>query len=496
MAEQHGKAGQGARDLAEKRRLARLKQGPALALCLLALAGLAFCAAKPGLVVLALPGVLLARLWFQRLDAKLDRSRAEEKRALRGAKGEEKVADLLAQLGEGYAVYHDLPSPYGNIDHLVLSRTRGLFLIETKAHGGRVQREGEDLLINGKPPEKDFLAQVHRNRCWLRDELQRRLGCPVGVHGLLVFANAFVERVGYVKGVKVLPGRFLLSTLRQTKTLTSNPLWEHRHVLAELFPGLPSPTTAKPAEMAGTDGPAQPPAGADPTPAAALRPPGLARQFGQRFPVPVLPPPLPHTSTGEAPDAGSSEPTPPQPGKSPAFNRRTLLGCALLFVTVAFGLPLMMGAAVLILLSSAPHPKAPSPLGQQTGVATAAPPSPRAQDQTPYNPDLDNLYKSPQRLEAKYGKDQIAPYERAQYDNGFLGLVRGAAHARYVLKDYTITVAYLEDRAVAIRYKRHSAPFEMDDYELERILAANSGGLQWHLQPKDILTHLLLPFEA
>ena len=142
MAEQHGKAGQRARDLAEKRRQAQLKQGPALALCLLALAGLAFCAAKPGLLVLALPGLLLVRLWFQRLDAKLDRSLAEEKRALRGAKGEEKVADLLGQLGEGYAVYHDLPSPYGNIDHLVLSRTQGLFLIETKAHGGRVRCDG------------------------------------------------------------------------------------------------------------------------------------------------------------------------------------------------------------------------------------------------------------------------------------------------------------------------------------------------------------------
>lgn len=69
--------------------------------------------------------------------------------------------------------------------------------------------------------------------------------------------------------------------------------------------------------------------------------------------------------------------------------------------------------------------------------------------------------------------------------DGSLGLVRGAAHARYALKDYTITAAYLEGQAVAIRYQRHALPAEMDDYELERILAANSGGLQWRLQPKD-----------
>jgi hypothetical protein len=243
---------------------------------LLVLAGLAFCAAKPDLVLLALPGLFLVRLWFQRLDAKLDRSRAEEKRALRGAKGEEKVADLLAQLGEGYAVYHDLPSPYGNIDHLVLSRTQGLFLIETKAHGGRVRCDGASLLVNGKPPEKDFLAQVHRNRCWLRDELQQRLGCPVGVHGLLVFANAFVENVGYVKGVKVLPGRFLLSTLRQTKTLASNPVWEKRHALAELFPGLHSFSGSDTAETPGTGGPSEASAG---DPAEAVGSPTVARSF-------------------------------------------------------------------------------------------------------------------------------------------------------------------------------------------------------------------------
>lgn len=289
MAEQHGKAGQGARDLAEKRRQARFQQGPALALCLLVLAGLAFCAAKPGLVLLVLPGMLLVRLWLRRIDVKLDRSWAEEKRALRGAKGEEKVADLLAQLGEGYAVYHDLPSPYGNIDHLVLSRTQGLFLIETKAHGGRVRCDSASLLVNGKPPEKDFLMQVHRNRCWVRDELRQRLGRPIAVHGLLVFANAFVERVGYAKGVKVLPGRFLLSTLRQTKAVESNPVWEKRHVLAELFPNAPSSSDLGGVEMPGTDAseeaPVVNPDGAVGSPTAARSLQAMAQRLAPNLPA-------------------------------------------------------------------------------------------------------------------------------------------------------------------------------------------------------------------
>ncbi|HEY0792111.1 MAG TPA: nuclease-related domain-containing protein [Chthoniobacterales bacterium] len=273
MAEQQGRAGQRARELARKRHLAQLKYAPVFALCLVGAASFPFWAGKPGGVLFLLPALLLMRFAFGWLKGRLAQRRAEVKRAVRGAKGEEQVANLLEQLGEGYAVFHDLPSPYGNIDHLVLSRTQGLFLLETKAHGGRVQRVGSALLVNGKPPEKDFVAQVHRNRAWLRDALQQRLGVGVAVHGLLVFAHAFVENVGSVQGVQVLPSRFLLGTLQKAKGGTPPLLWEKRQVLAELCSGEPSPLTPGEGEAFGIDTLAQAPepgpTGLPPSPTAA-----------------------------------------------------------------------------------------------------------------------------------------------------------------------------------------------------------------------------------
>ncbi|HSD85851.1 MAG TPA: hypothetical protein VLG46_18450 [Anaerolineae bacterium] len=36
----------------------------------------------------------------------------------------------------------------------------GVFLIETKAHGGKVQVLNNRLLVKEKPPEKDFIVQT------------------------------------------------------------------------------------------------------------------------------------------------------------------------------------------------------------------------------------------------------------------------------------------------------------------------------------------------
>jgi hypothetical protein len=66
----------------------------------------------------------------------VDRSVKEERRAAWGAKGEELIGSILEELDEGYLVQHNLLSPFGNIDHLVLGKDSGLFLVETKAHGG------------------------------------------------------------------------------------------------------------------------------------------------------------------------------------------------------------------------------------------------------------------------------------------------------------------------------------------------------------------------
>ncbi len=91
------------------------------------------------------------------IEGQIDRATKQAKQALRGAKAEEKIGELLEQLPDDeYYVLNDVKSSYGNIDHIVIKKNCGIFLLETKAHGGRVEIDGDTLLVNGKLPEKRF----------------------------------------------------------------------------------------------------------------------------------------------------------------------------------------------------------------------------------------------------------------------------------------------------------------------------------------------------
>jgi hypothetical protein len=157
--------------------------------------------------------LILMRLIGDAADKGIGRHLKGERRAIRGARAEEEVQDILSSLGEGYEVIYDVPSPFGNIDHVVLTRFGGLFLIETKSHWGTVEINAGNLAINGHPPEKDFIAQVLRNTYWLRDQITPLVGQKPWVTPLLVFTNAFVPYVPPIRGVVVLNKRYLCKRL-------------------------------------------------------------------------------------------------------------------------------------------------------------------------------------------------------------------------------------------------------------------------------------------
>lgn len=131
------------------------------------------------------------------------------RRAERGADAEEDVADLLDQLGNNFIVLHDIESPYGNIDHIVISQTNGIFLLETKSHWGTVTTTESEILVNGKMPEKDFAGQALKNSYWLREETERLLKVKPWITPVVVFTNAFVKFGKPVKGVRVINRKFL-----------------------------------------------------------------------------------------------------------------------------------------------------------------------------------------------------------------------------------------------------------------------------------------------
>jgi hypothetical protein len=78
-----------------------------------------------GIAILALLVILkiLPDLIVGRVDKKLK----GERRAIRGAKAEENIGELLAGLSDDFYVMNDIDSQYGNIDHIVISKYGGYF---------------------------------------------------------------------------------------------------------------------------------------------------------------------------------------------------------------------------------------------------------------------------------------------------------------------------------------------------------------------------------
>jgi len=186
-----------------------------------------------GGAVLAL--LVLLRVLPDLIDKPIKRRIKEERRADRGAAAEEVVGDLLADLNDDFFVLNDIPSPYGNIDHVVIGKNSGVFLLETKAHGGRVEVLPDGLLVNGKPPEKNFIPQALKNTYWLRDELEKMIGIKIWITPVIVFTNAFVQAGKPIKGVHIVNKKFLPGLLQRQARFTSSlrQIWEAREQITQ-----------------------------------------------------------------------------------------------------------------------------------------------------------------------------------------------------------------------------------------------------------------------
>ena len=80
-------------------------------------------------------------------------------RFFKGARGEEKVAGVLARLPDGYHVFNDFKAGNAHVDHVVLGPT-GVFSVETKCWAGEVTVEEGNVLVNGRLPSRDPVPQA------------------------------------------------------------------------------------------------------------------------------------------------------------------------------------------------------------------------------------------------------------------------------------------------------------------------------------------------
>ncbi|MEA5077115.1 MAG: nuclease-related domain-containing protein [Anaerolineaceae bacterium] len=176
---------------------------------------------------------IFSPIFFDKYDATKKEHRAYEK----GARGEETIVDLLSTLGPDFAVWHDVMTRYGNIDHIVLAKNGTLFMIETKANSGTVDASQGTLLLNGRRPPKDMIAQCVRNTYSLKETMEAAFGRTIWVQPILVFTNAFVHSGKPIKGVRVMNKKYLVETLRthSTKAEQESWLWERKEELAKTF---------------------------------------------------------------------------------------------------------------------------------------------------------------------------------------------------------------------------------------------------------------------
>ena len=220
MSEQHGNAGQGARIMAFKRELIVL--GCALGMFFMAWLWMKNAASISSL---GLPAVIVLIVAFKFLVNKVDKKtkyvKKRAKDAYRGAAAEVKVAATMAELPEGFTAFHDLAFTGFNIDHVVIG-TSGIFLVETKSHGGKVTAEGNKLLLNGNPTDKDFINQTWSQTYQLKSFLKEQTGKEYQVKPVLCFSKAFVQLRQAVKGVAVVNSKFLNELLQRQKPQLSS----------------------------------------------------------------------------------------------------------------------------------------------------------------------------------------------------------------------------------------------------------------------------------
>lgn len=124
-------------------------------------------------------------------------------RFYKGARGEERVSEILQTLPDSYHVFNDFPAGRCHVDHVVVG-PGGVFAVETKFWRGQVTAEEGHILLDGQLPDRDPLAQTIREAAAVKGVLNRA-GWNGQVSPVLVFASdAFASHRAVLKGAIVI----------------------------------------------------------------------------------------------------------------------------------------------------------------------------------------------------------------------------------------------------------------------------------------------------
>ena len=136
--------------------------------------------------------ILIGRIVTRKMDA----HEKDRVNFLKGATGEQAVARKIDDLPDEYRVIHDLATPFGNLDHVVIGPT-GVFILETKNWKGTITADGKGgILCNSKTMQKSVVKLLIVRMMNVRDKVKTLCDSKQDLpyfNALLVFPAARVE---------------------------------------------------------------------------------------------------------------------------------------------------------------------------------------------------------------------------------------------------------------------------------------------------------------
>jgi hypothetical protein len=124
----------------------------------------------------------------------------------KGVMGEAVVGYILEGFPDDYRIIHDLSTPFGNIDHVVVGPT-GAYVIDAKNWKGVIAADGNgELLLNGKPTQKTEVKNLSRRIMGIKEKLTVLSSLDPYVQGVFAFPSAYIDAkwgtTGYIHCVK------------------------------------------------------------------------------------------------------------------------------------------------------------------------------------------------------------------------------------------------------------------------------------------------------
>jgi hypothetical protein len=151
-----------------------------------------------------------------------------------GIEGETEVAQFLDELRtHGYYVFHSIQCDGFDLDHALIGPA-GVFVIETKTvskRGGKdevVTYDGEKILVDGRAPDRDPVAQARRNANTLSEILREKTGEPVHVQAIVLYPGWFVKSAARDAEVLVANPKYAVAILRGLRSLQTKPQIERQ----------------------------------------------------------------------------------------------------------------------------------------------------------------------------------------------------------------------------------------------------------------------------